>query len=59
MNLENIQNKKDEGLVLYQNIIIERNTTYIKDTLNVWRQQNSSILKKELSMLVKRPLKDF
>ena len=35
MNLENILNKKDEGLVLYQNIIIERNTAYIKDTLNV------------------------
>ena len=35
MNLENIQNKKDEGLVLYQNIIIERNTAHIKDTLNV------------------------
>ena len=35
MNLENIQNKKGARLVLNKNIIIERNTTYIKDTLNV------------------------
>lgn len=35
MNLENIQKKKGARLVLYKNIIIERNTTYIKDTLNV------------------------
>ena len=35
MNLENIQNKKGARLVLYKNIVIERNTTYIKDTLNV------------------------
>ena len=32
---KNIQTKKGERLVLYQNIIIEINTTYIKDTLNV------------------------